>query len=134
MLLDLDTMSMEELIGRLCVAEDVDADDAKAKKVATEGVGQLYLTEAQWEARRRQRNKEHRRRGGGWRGGGNGDDKRGEANDGTSSMASGTSRRGGRPQCFECGKHGHFARECRARKEKKEVTLLASVDVAEPPI
>jgi hypothetical protein len=46
MLLDLDAMSMEKLIGQLCVAEDADADDAKAKEVATEGADQLFLTEA----------------------------------------------------------------------------------------
>lgn len=63
MLLDLDAMSMEKLIGQLCVAEDVDADDAKAKEVATEGVDQLFLTEAQWEARRQERNKQRKRRG-----------------------------------------------------------------------
>ncbi|WVZ94940.1 hypothetical protein U9M48_040766 [Paspalum notatum var. saurae] len=41
MLLNLDAMSMEELIGRLRIVED-----AKAKEVAAEGIGQLMLTEA----------------------------------------------------------------------------------------
>ncbi|WVZ92074.1 hypothetical protein U9M48_038168 [Paspalum notatum var. saurae] len=53
MLLDLDTMSMEELVGRLRVAEDADAEDTKAKDVISEGVGRLYLIEEQWKARHR---------------------------------------------------------------------------------
>lgn len=135
MLLDLDKMSMEELVGRLRVAEDADADDAKAKELATEGVGQLYLTEAQWEARRRQRNKERRRRGGARRGSGNGDDgddERSEANDDTSSMASGSSRRGwsrNKGQCFECGGYGHIAKFCR-KKKREEKALLGDVEEA----
>ncbi|WVZ49278.1 hypothetical protein U9M48_000650 [Paspalum notatum var. saurae] len=57
MLLDLETMKMEELIGRLRVVEDADAEDAKENEVGVERTGQLYLTEAQWEACRRERNK-----------------------------------------------------------------------------
>ncbi|WVZ56469.1 hypothetical protein U9M48_006990 [Paspalum notatum var. saurae] len=43
MLLDLDTMTMEELMLR--VAEDADAEDAKEQEVGVERAGQLYLTE-----------------------------------------------------------------------------------------
>ncbi|WVZ60287.1 LOW QUALITY PROTEIN: hypothetical protein U9M48_010333 [Paspalum notatum var. saurae] len=144
MLLDLDTMSMEELVERLHVAEDADAEDAKAKDVVSEGVGRLYLTEEQWEARHRQRIREQKRAGDAQRGsggdgrrvggknrgnGGRGDDDDGsDGDDEVSSMCSGRSRRGGRPRCFECGKRGHFARECRDRKEKKESALLASAE------
>ncbi|WVZ62462.1 hypothetical protein U9M48_012211 [Paspalum notatum var. saurae] len=41
MLLDLDTMKMEELIGRLCVMEDADVEDAKENEVGVERAGQL---------------------------------------------------------------------------------------------
>ncbi|WVZ93640.1 hypothetical protein U9M48_039605 [Paspalum notatum var. saurae] len=51
MLLDLDTMSMEELVGQLRVAEDADVEDTKGNEVVTEVVQQLYLIKAQWEAR-----------------------------------------------------------------------------------
>ncbi|KAG8088442.1 hypothetical protein GUJ93_ZPchr0010g10380 [Zizania palustris] len=93
MLLDLDAMSMEELIGQLRVAEDADKDDTKAKEVATEVVRQLMLTETQWEARRREQNRERKPRGGDKRrgNGGDGDDDRSDANDETNSLASGTS-------------------------------------------
>ncbi|WVZ82430.1 hypothetical protein U9M48_029694 [Paspalum notatum var. saurae] len=137
MLLDLDTMTMEELIGRLRVAED-----AKEQEVGVERAGQLYLTEAQWEARRRERNRQRRhggvRRGNGGdkrRSGGNdgdGDDERSDGDDDASSMASGSSRRGwsrNKGQCFECGGFGHIAKWCREKK-KKEKALLADVEEA----
>ncbi|WVZ88310.1 LOW QUALITY PROTEIN: hypothetical protein U9M48_034846 [Paspalum notatum var. saurae] len=142
MLLDLDTMTMEELIGRLRVAEDADAEDAKEQEVGVERAGQLYLTEAQWEARRRERNRQRRhggvRRGNGGdkrRSGGNdgdGDDERSDGDDDASSMASGSSRRGwsrNKGQCFECGGFGHIAKWCREKK-KKEKALLADVEEA----
>jgi hypothetical protein len=56
MLVDLNTMTVEQLVGRLCVAEAADAEDV-ADGVAVDGVGRL-LTEKQWEAHRRQRSKE----------------------------------------------------------------------------
>ncbi|WVZ90343.1 hypothetical protein U9M48_036652 [Paspalum notatum var. saurae] len=59
MLLDLDTMKMEELVGRLRVAEQADDEEAEAAA----DVGRLYLTEEQWEVRHRQRLKERARRG-----------------------------------------------------------------------
>lgn len=137
MLTDLNMTTIEELVGRLRVAED--ADDAKAKEVATEGVGQLLLTEAQWEARRRERNKQRKprdgdkRRGNGDRGN-NGDDEHSYDDDDASSMASGSSRRGwsrNKGQCFECGGYGHIARFCREKK-RKEKALLA--DIEEPTL
>jgi hypothetical protein len=137
MLTDLNMTTIEELVGRLRVAED--ADDTKAKEVATEGVGQLLLTEAQWEARRRERNKQRKprdgdkRRGNGDRGN-NGDDEHSYDDDDASSMASGSSRRGwsrNKGQCFECGGYGHIARFCREKK-RKEKALLA--DIEEPTL
>jgi hypothetical protein len=58
---DLNTMSVEELIGKLWVTEDrVAVEDAAEASV---GVGRLLLTEEQWEAHRRS-GKEHAQ----WRG------------------------------------------------------------------
>ncbi|WVZ83192.1 hypothetical protein U9M48_030362 [Paspalum notatum var. saurae] len=131
MLLDLDTMTMEELVGRLRVAEQ--ADDKEAAAAAD--VGRLHLTEEQWEARHRQRLKERARGRDGRHGIGNrrsrgGDDDRSEHDDDdASSIYSGRSRRGRRssPRCFERGERGHLARQCRERK-KKEAALLASTE------
>lgn len=119
MLADIDTMEIEELVGRLQVAEDADAEDQAASSV--EHAGQLLLTEEQWEARRRQRRgKEHVHGGIGEKGGSHDDD-----DDGSST----SSRRGRsryRGKCFDCGERGHMARNC--PRKKKEQTLLCNVD------
>ncbi|KAL6602903.1 hypothetical protein ACP70R_043264 [Stipagrostis hirtigluma subsp. patula] len=117
MLLDLDAMSVEELLGRLRVAEE--QDDVEEESA---GPARLLLTEEQWEARRRQHGGKEGRRGGekgGGRNGGHGED------DDASSTSSGASGRH-RGRCFTCGERGHIARNC--SKPKKEKALLADVD------
>ncbi|KAF0896337.1 hypothetical protein E2562_021872 [Oryza meyeriana var. granulata] len=125
MLMDPNTMSVEELVGRLRVAEEPrDVDEE------TGGAGRLLLTEEQWEARRRN-GKEHggkARRGGNARRGGGGDKGSGSHDDdgGGSSTCSGTSGRSerrNRGRCFNYGVRGHLARDC--REPKKERALLA---------
>lgn len=120
MLADIDTMEIEELVGRLQVAEDADAEDQAASSV--EHAGQLLLTEEQWEARRRQRRgKEHVHGGGSEKGGGHDDD-----DDDGSSTSSGHGRSRYRGKCFDCGERGHMARNC--PRKKKEQALLCNVD------
>jgi hypothetical protein len=120
MLADIDTMEIEELVGRLQVAEDADAEDQAAS--SAEHAGQLLLTEEQWEARRRQRRgKEHVHGGVGEKGGGHDDD-----DDDGSSTSSGRGRSRYRGKCFDCGVRGHMARDC--PKKKKERALLVDVD------
>ena len=121
---DLNKMSVEELIGRLCVAEDADADEATDG--IEKGVQQLLLTEEQWEARRRQRGgKERARRGGGGHGGDRDEDDRNS----TCSGASGRSGRRHRGRCFNCGERGHIAKYC--PKSRGGKALLA--DAVEEP-
>jgi hypothetical protein len=110
MFADFKKMSLEELVGRLRVAEE----RCGGGELGGERIGQLLLTEEQWEARRRQR----RNRGGGR----DGDD------DACSTTSSGGGRDRGRyrGRCFECGERGHKARDCRGKK--KETALLADVD------
>ncbi|KAJ1255529.1 hypothetical protein BS78_K193200 [Paspalum vaginatum] len=140
MLTDLNTATIEELIGRLRMAKDADKEDVQ--EVAEEA-GRLYLTEEQWEAWHRQRNKERTHSGDGRRGGYGGDkrssgdnngggnhDERSEIDDDSSSVASGSNHlRGHRNcgQCYECSEIGHIDRWCRERK-KKETALLADAD------
>jgi hypothetical protein len=126
---DLKNMSIEELVGRLQVAEDADAEDQEAAGAGH--VGQLLLTEEQWEARRRQRSGKEQAYGGGARrgvgenGNGHGGD-RDDDDDGGSSTSSGRGRSRYRGKCFDCGVRGHRARDC--PKKKKERALLADVD------
>ena len=85
---DLNNMSIEELVGRLQVAEDADAED---REVTNGGnAGQLLLTEAQWEAHRRQRRDEERvRRAGGEKGAGRSGGCDGDDDDREGSVSSG---------------------------------------------
>ncbi|CAN6337797.1 unnamed protein product [Urochloa humidicola] len=115
---DLDTMSLDELVGQLQVAEEADAE---YEPVAKTGSGeQLLLTEAQWKARSSQRGGGRHRSSSEHGGGHEGDD------DGGSSTSSGSGRSRYRGNCFDCGVRGHMARDC--PRKKKERALLADVD------
>jgi hypothetical protein len=119
MLCDLNTMSVEELLGQLRVAEEQDDVEESTDPA------RLLLTEQQWEARRR-KGKERVRRGEEkhvGRSGGHSED-----DDDASSTCSGASRRSGRyrGRCFDCGERGHMARNC--PRKKKEKAMLADVE------
>jgi hypothetical protein len=120
MLCDLNTMSVEELLGRLRVAEEQDDVEEESTDPA-----RLLLTEEQWEARRR-KGKECVRHGGEKSGGRN--NGRGEDDDDASNTSSGVSSRSNRyrGRCFNCGEHGHMMRNC--LQKKKERALLCDVD------
>jgi len=121
---DLNKMSVEELIGRLRVAEDADAEEAADG--IEKGVQQLLLTEEQWKARRRQRGGKERARGGG---SGHGGDRDEDDRNSTCSGASGRSGRRNRGRCFNCGERGHIAKQCPKARDCK--ALLA--DAVEEP-
>jgi hypothetical protein len=120
MLCDLNTMSVEELLGRRRVAEEQDDVEEESTDPA-----RLLLTEEQWEERRR-KGKECVRHGGEKSGGRN--SGRGEDDDDASNTSSGVSRRSNRyrGRCFNCGERGHMMRNC--PQKKKERTLLCDVD------
>jgi hypothetical protein len=123
-LLDLNTLSLEGLVGRLHAAEVGGDEEEEAQ-----GMARLLLMEEQWEARRHQHSgKGHAGNGdGGSRGGGshnNDDDDDGGSS--TSLRASRHRRSSGKGRCFNCGVRGHFSMEC--TKPRKEEALLADAD------
>jgi hypothetical protein len=131
MFADLKMMPMEELVGRLRVAEE----RCGGGEVAADSAGLLLLTEEQWEAHRRERCDKERAHSGNAR---RGDDERrahqndyhsdDDDDDNRSTTSSGSRRDGShyRGPCYECGERGHKAKECRGKK--KETALLADVD------
>ena len=116
-LLDIDTLSVEEVTGRLKAATD--DEPAPAQTIG----GKLYLTEEEWEARRRRREAENQNSGAsgssGRRGRGRGRGGRGRGNDSGSSSSSGPGKVG-KDQCRRCGGKGHWARDCPAKPKKEE--------------
>ncbi|CAA6656629.1 unnamed protein product [Spirodela intermedia] len=110
MLLDVSTLTVADLTGRLKAAEDA----FEELPSAMHHDGKLHLTEEEWDARRRKRDNEktggggsssvtHRVRHGRGRGRGRGSDK--------GSSSGGLTGNSGRPrgdECRRCGKLGHW--------------------------
>ena len=125
MFADFKKMSLEELVGRLCVVEE----RCGGVELGGERTGQLLLTEEQWEARRRQRRNKDRARAGdaqNGRGGGRGGDNDDDGSNSTYSEYGEGKSKNKKGKCYNCGKRGHFSHEC--SKKKQEEALLAKAD------
>jgi hypothetical protein len=117
-LLDLSTMSIEEAIGRLKV---VDGDEPQPLSGPIIVGRKLHLTQEQWEVCQgdgkkgesspstggRKRGKQHKSRGGAQAG------ARGRAEGSTRGGATGNQKPARDDACHNCGKLGHWAKECR---------------------
>ncbi|XP_066357865.1 uncharacterized protein [Miscanthus floridulus] len=125
MFCDMSTLSIEELVGRLRVAEDYFEPSVEQ---VTEKMPKLLLTEEEWLAKNKSRMVQESSSSSGHRSG----DSRyvrkdrsrarggGDARDSGAKLTSmGTPRRKGR--CNKCKIYGHFARECKTKpKEEKQ--------------
>ena len=142
MFLNLNTVTVEEVIGRLRVFEE----HAKPNQI-TDAMGRLMLCEEDWEARRKARRDEEnsggnagsssrgKRRGRGCGRGGGGSSSR-DGRDGQSAGA-GNSGGGRSPlgdRCKNCGKTGHWAKDCGGKKKAAAYVAQAQTDEEDPAL
>lgn len=98
-LLDLKTMSMEELVGRLKTAEDRSDLDEGANNYDQGGGDRLLLTEGEWLARHRS---------GAGRKKGNFDIRK--------------------VRCYTCQEYGHYSRDCTEPRKERALLAAATAD------
>ncbi len=126
-LLDVETLTLANVTGRLKAAED----ELEAPPASVNHAGKLYLTEEAWEEKWRLREgsgaggSSDRGGGGGGRGANRGRGC-GRGNGRNDRDSSGSNLPGpgkvGRDQCRKCGKKGHWARDCRSRPKETAYT------------
>jgi hypothetical protein len=137
MFVDLNQATIEDVIGRLRVFEE----RAKPAQI-TDAMGRLMLCEEDWEARRKER-REQENSGGGTSSGNRG--KRPDRGRGRGSTprngrdvrnTAAGSATGWKPPpgtlCHNCGKGGHWAKDCRGKK--KVVAHVAEAQEDEPAL
>ncbi|XP_073362463.1 uncharacterized protein [Aegilops tauschii subsp. strangulata] len=134
-LLDISTLSLDEVTGRLRVVQDR-LDDAHGGS-SSQG-GRLLLTREEWQARELQPRvsggNTNRRKGGGrgrgrGRGGGRG------AARGAVSGADYPDKSGGdKEKCRYCGFKGRWARDCRKKKREEDALLAQADEEADPEL
>jgi hypothetical protein len=137
-LLDVSTMSVADLIGRLKEVEEA----FEEAPTSLQQDGKLYLTEEEWDMQRKKREAGNHS-GSSTRGGGAGKGHgRGRGHGGYSSSGSSIKPTG--DECRRCDKMGHWARECHskpkmeqahvAQDEEEASLMLASVTLIRPEV
>ncbi|BAF15572.2 Os04g0582400 [Oryza sativa Japonica Group] len=135
-LLDLDELTLEEVTGRLRNAEE------KLPAKSSAAGGKLFLTEEQWTARWKEKQAAESSSGKAKSGGGNrrrrGGKKKAEAAAHDGDRAGRDTQEGREPnrdKCRNCGRTGHWAKDCRQPKRPAEAyQALADEDDDEPAL
>jgi hypothetical protein len=131
-LLDISTLSVVEVTGRLKASED-SFEEAPA---TLHHEGKLYMTADEWESRRKKGDDECVGGGSGSsgaRGGGRSRGRgRGRGNSGLASSRGPANSPGkvGRDQCRRCGQTGHWARECPQNPKKEAAHFIQDEEEA----
>jgi hypothetical protein len=127
-LLDVSTMSLTDLVGRLKAAED----SFEEAPTSLQHDGRLYLTKEEWDARRKKREAENRFSAGSSVGSGSGSTRRGHGR-GRGRGRGGPPAPNGKPtgdECRKCGKMGHWARECHSKPKKEQAHVAREEEEA----
>jgi hypothetical protein len=131
MFVDLKTLTVEELIGRLWAVEERFEDKTEA---VTDKMGRLMMAEEDWMEKHKHRFLSGSKPGGSGAGGGAPKNKAAARSDGGASKpvkltSEGTPRRKGR--CRNCGIYGHWEQDCkRPRKDKKKEQAPPEANIA----
>jgi hypothetical protein len=131
-LLDVSTLSIEEITGHLKAAED-DVVESPAVE------GKLLLTEEEWRERAKKKDTGDASRGGsngdrGGRGRGGGNRGRGRGRGGRGDSFGSSGGRGNNGNCHRCGKPGHWARDCRSKQSMKKEEQAYTAQEEEPSL
>ncbi|WVZ98284.1 hypothetical protein U9M48_043746 [Paspalum notatum var. saurae] len=115
-LLDISTLSIEEVTGRIMASED------DVEQPPKQDAGKLYLTQEQWLERYKQKEQESNPSGGGSSSRGKRRPPKGKSRGGETSETRDKSAPSAHnpDKCRYCGKIGHWAKECRSKKRDEQ--------------
>nr|AAX95066.1 retrotransposon protein, putative, unclassified [Oryza sativa Japonica Group]ABA91624.1 retrotransposon protein, putative, unclassified [Oryza sativa Japonica Group] len=128
-LLDISTLTLEEVTGRLKAVED----SGQSSSSSSPGAGaKLYLTEEEWLERHKKKQQEAKKRNGGGNGRGKRRGGQGHTSGGGGGVGNADSTGVGparkTDKCRNCGKLGHCAKDCRSKPKQEQAHVVQDED------